>query len=208
MKLSSVLVNLGGAALSTINPILGASAVALVNSFMDNDEDKVTLESTGQDALNRINTLPDNTRAKLLSQDVTLQIKLSEERMHVSDNHASITKLLNTSNTANTVVLKAANTVFMAIAVYGGMMSLITCLQVWLLLYSETPVDLATITALGNLLPEWEVVGLMLSAPVIIIYRFFGAQSKDTLALTNAMNGHKTVTVGETLKSLVRRKPK
>lgn len=203
MKLGKVLLDIGASALSTINPPIATAVMFLVNKFLDDDQ-QVTLESTGQDLMNRINLLPESTRQELLESDVTLQIQLSQERMNNSDNNVALSKVLNNSKTAQTIVMQSANLVFTTIFVYGLILLLSTIAQaVALIWYPEMEVE--RVKALKDVIPTWETIATMLTVPTIIIYRYFGAQSKDNRTLTNAINGYKTPTTGEALQSIMHR---
>lgn len=205
MRLGNLLVNLGTAALGTLNPIVGASIAAVLNTAFDSDDDKVKLEDTGQTILNKLNLLPSDQKEKLLKEDVSLQLQLSEERINRDNNNLSLNKMLNSNETANRIVAKCATSVLVSIAVYGSLIVIVALCQIYLLTCSDT-METTRIQALSDVLPSWELVGTMLVVPAFVVKSFFSSQTKDMLTLTNGMNGFKTSTFSENLKSLVRSK--
>lgn len=201
MKLSKVLLDLGTSALSTINPIAGAGVKTLVNMFLDTD-DQISDQTTGQDILNRINLLPEGDKQKLLSQNVELEIQLSQERINANDNSVAVAKLLSNNTTANEIVSQAAKTVQRAITLYGVLLLAIAVCQL-IALVTGDDISIDRINAIKGVIPSWETVATMLGVPTIIIYRFLGVQSQDNRTLSNSMNGFRNHSTSESIKSMV-----
>ena len=203
MKLGELLTNVGGAALTTINPVLGGSIMALVNSFIGDDDGggKITLENTGQDILNHIGLLDDSEKKKLLSQNVDVQIQMSKERINQSNNELMSTRMLTDNDVTKKAIEVSMKTVISTIAVYGILLTLIVVVQMCLISFSE--VSLERIAMMKDLLPDWSTIAAIIGIPSLVIRSIFSYRTRDTTIVANAAVGQKTTTVTQGLKDII-----
>lgn len=152
MKLSEIVKIAAGVA-GTMNPAIGA-AISLVNGFLPEGK-KLPETATGKDVQDVIQTLPAETQATLLSQEIQLEVAREEGW---TARYTAMTKA-DGQETRAKIVNKLCNVLIFEILAF-------TVLMVW------KPQHLSDEGV-------WMVFGILTATPATVILNYFGNLRKE-----------------------------
>lgn len=160
-----------------VNPLL-ASGIGLINSFLP-DEEKIPLDSTGEQVFEKMQSLPASARASLLEKNIDLEIKEADVWLKIQEAHSK------TDAAGNSLRPEIANR--MSWLVIAAIFPMTVAIN-YSIFKSDAP--LAEIENLSLLM------GTLITIPSTIVLGYFGLRTTEKKARYSASVGQSVNPVG------------
>lgn len=168
MNIGKILGNVGKSIIKNVIPGAGL-VIDTVNAFLPEDK-KIDENTTGQEAVKRINELPPNVQMELMKKELDVEIVKEEEwtkvieALNQADASGASTRPLIAKKMANTTVYA----VIISITTWGASMVMVIIAK-W-----EEPLEVVSV-----LKDSWPFIASVLGIPSALLRAYFGMRERE-----------------------------
>tara|TARA_B100000767_G_C19567799_1_gene451901 strand:- start:52 stop:711 length:660 start_codon:yes stop_codon:yes gene_type:complete len=215
MGILTILGTVGKAILGAVIPSLGDKLIEKVNEFVEPDKRLDPKKATGEEVAEAVRGLPPETQNLIIESEVAKQVAEFKFESHIDDNSVKL-RLAHLENEKNGAWVRPFVVIMMTILVMFGL----GC-AIWTngyIAYKAMGMfeaggvgvaEVAQLTALNAVLPDYTSWAVILSFPVWVIRSYFGDRTEDKRTKANMQVGVPTepkATLGGSIGSVITKK--